>query len=179
MILNDMIELYKFVIKMNDDISNNKKDEFQLYIDNVFEKAHIVLKEYIKIFSNIRNNTTVYNWTALEVISYIEEIEYNQKDMRIYLRSINGIHLYPGTIDKDDYETFLNGVIHILVCKSGSREEVHTLLGFVSYCRGISLLNVEEQQYRLKDEANKTLKELEVAWETVCMSYNKIKLSVV
>lgn len=48
--LGDIIELYNFVKSMNEDLKNNKKDAFCTYVDDVYQKANIVLKNYMDIF---------------------------------------------------------------------------------------------------------------------------------
>lgn len=171
--IDSIIDLYNFIKKMNEDIKNNRKDIFNTYVDDVYQKANIVLKNYMDIFSLIRINVQNENWGAKEVISYIESVEYEHKDMRIYLRTLPATMSPPGRYFKDEYENFLENITHILICKTGFGEH-HTLLGFVDRCRKIALYDLEEQQH-ICEEANLILKYLEFSWEQVCISYNKIK----
>lgn len=174
--LGDIIELYNFIKNMNEDLKNNKKDAFGTYIDDVYQKANIVLKNYMDIFSSIRMNVKNENWGAKEVISYIEDVEYEHKDMRIYLRTLKGSHLPPGLWFGDEYETFLNNIIQILICKNGLGESEHTLLGFARRCREIQMSDLHIQQQIILREVNSILINLEEAWKVVCASYNKIKV---
>lgn len=174
--LGDIIELYNFIKNMNEDLKNNKKDAFGTYIDDVYQKANIVLKNYMDIFSSIRMNVKKENWGAKEVISYIEDVEYEHKDMRIYLRTLEGSHLPSGFWFGDEYETFLNSITQILICKNGFRESEHTLLGFVRKCREIQLFELHVQQQIILKEVNSILNSLGHTWEVVCISYNKIKV---
>lgn len=173
--LGDIIELYNFVKSMSEDLKNNKKDAFYTYVDDVYQKANIVLKNYMDIFSLIRMNVKKENWGTKEVISYIEDVEYRHKDMRIYLRTLKGSHLPPGIWFGDEFETFLNSITQILICKNGLRESEHTLLGFTRRCRKIQMSDLHIQQQTILREVNSILINLEEAWEVVCASYNKIK----
>lgn len=175
MVISEIIELYNFIKNMNEDLKSNRKDVFDSYIDDAYQKANIVLKNYLDIFSLIRTNVKNENWGAKEVISYIEDVEYEHKDMRIYLRELKGTHLPPGFCSNGDYESFLNSITQILICKNGIRE-VHTLLGFAENCRLIQVEELHIQQQMILNEVNSILNGLEEAWKAVCISYNKIKV---
>lgn len=96
--------------------------------------------------------------------------------MRIYLRTLGGSRLPPGLWFGDEYETFLNSIIQILICKNGIRENEHTLLGFVRRCREIQMSDLHIQQQIILKEVNSILINLEEAWKVVCASYSKIKV---
>lgn len=173
--ISDIIELYNFVKRMSEDYKNNKKMEFETYIDDVYKKSNVVLKDYMEIFSVIRTNISEKKWDANDVILYIEKVEYKHKDMRIYLRTLRETKIPLGVICQDDYETFLTSVIQLLTCHVGL-SNTHTLLGFVDSCRHYSLCNIEEQREKIFWLANGTLKGLEIIWENICTYYNKIKV---
>ena len=174
--ISNIIELYNFIKKMNEDLKNNRKDVFKTHVEDAYQKANIVLKNYLDIFSLIRTNIKKENWGAQEVISYIEDVEYEHKDMRIYLRTLEGAHVPSGFWFGDEYEIFLNSITQILICKNGLRENEHTLLGFARKCREIQIFDLYVQQQMILKEVNSILKNLEYAWEIVCISYNKIKV---
>lgn len=173
--ISDIIELYNFVKRMSEDYKNNKKMEFETYIDDVYQKSSVVLKDYMEIFSVIRTNLTEEKWDAKDVILYIEKVEYKHKDMRIYLRTLRETRIPLGIICQDDYETFLTSVIQLLTCHTGTSNH-HTLLGFVDSCRCYSSYNIEEQREQISSLANSTLRGLEIIWENICTYYNKIKV---
>ncbi len=172
--IGDIIELYNFVKQMNEDYKNNKKREIEIYIDDVYQKANIVLKDYMDIFSIIRTNVSEEKWYTEDIISYIEKVEYKHKDMRIYLRSLKGANIPLNFICEDDYENFLNSVIQLLACKWGVSSS-HTLLGFVEVCRQISIQNIENQREIILNITNNILKYLEITWRKTCTYYNKIR----
>lgn len=158
---------------MDEDLKNNRKDDFNTYIKDVYQKANVVLRNYMDVFSTIRKNVKNENWGAKEVISYIEDMEYEHKDIRIYLKSIKEVGL-PGIRCNNEYKNFLNGIYYILFCRYGIRD-IHTLLGFINICRNIIVYDLSIQQQTILREANFILKSLELSWEIVCESYNKIK----
>lgn len=172
--ISDLIELYNFIKMMNEDFKSNKKKNFDSYIDDVYQKSSVVLKDYMEIFSTIRTNINEQNWCAKDVILYIEKVEYKHKDMRIYLRTLKGSRWSPITISHDDYETFLNSVVQLLQCQTGGRE-LHTLLGFAEICRKSSLYDLEEQQKIIGEYTQGILECLEITWEKICNCYNNIK----
>lgn len=50
MVISEIIELYNFIKNMNEYLKSNRKDVFDSYIDDAYQKANIVLKNYLDIF---------------------------------------------------------------------------------------------------------------------------------
>lgn len=172
--LSEIIELFNFIKNMNEDLKNNKKESFHTYIDDVYQMANVVLKEYLDIFSTIKTNVSEKNWNANDILLYIEKVEYKHKDMRIYLRTLKCTRIPLNCICQDDYETFLTSIIQLLTCHTGL-SDTHTLLGFADLCRRYSSCNIDEQREKILMLTNSTLKGLEMIWEKICIYYNKIK----
>lgn len=79
----DLLEIYK-LLKEFINSGNEKKEE---YIDGIFNKTEIILKNYFEIFSEIRINIISGKYEINDIIEYLLKREYELKDIRVLIRS--------------------------------------------------------------------------------------------
>lgn len=170
----DILDLFELIKDMKKDIDNRNYSEFNMYIDDVFDKCQNVLENYFDIFSTIRQKVLMREWDAKDVLVYISSVEYEYKAIRIYLRNIKGYRMLSDREKgENDYKNFMNSVTHILSCKTGDGNTTHTLYNFCEKCRKV--IEDEEDVMEIYYDSSNILINLEISWRNVCYYYNQIK----
>ena len=135
-------------------INNKKEKKYTNYVNEIFQKSEIILKNYFDMFSTIRINVISGKFNVNDVINYLLEREYELKDMRILIRSFL----------KDKYYRDVND--SVIVDKSN-----HTINSYIKFCQSLLLEDSNVQKNKIINMTNGILQDLTTSWETVCDCY--------
>lgn len=82
----EILEIYNLLKEFISNRNEKKEQDFKKYIDDIFKKTEVIVKNYFKIFSEIRINVISGKYEIDDIIKYLLKREYEVKDIRILVR---------------------------------------------------------------------------------------------
>lgn len=67
----DMLELYNLIKEFISSRNTKKEQDFKKYIDDIFNKTEVIVKNYFEMFSEIRINVISGKYKTKDVIDYL------------------------------------------------------------------------------------------------------------
>lgn len=173
----DMLELYNLIKEFISSRNTKKEQDFKKYIDDIFNKTEVIVKNYFEMFSEIRINVISGKYKTKDVIDYLLKREYEVKDIRVLLRSFLQDKYYQSNEPK---VKFVAAIYGIMECYPVSNDTIvdksrHTINSYIKFCQGLLLDNEQTQKQKIIRMTDGILKDLTTSWETVCNCYRELK----
>lgn len=153
-----------------------KEEDFKIYVEDIYNKAEMILKNYFDIFSEIRINIISGKYKINDVIEYLLKREYELKDIRVFLRSFLKDQYYKNSETKTKFIAAIYGIMecypvnnNIIVDKSN-----HTINSYIKFCQELLLEDETMQKQKIIRMTDGILKDLTTSWETVCGCYRDL-----
>lgn len=173
----EIMEIYNLLKELIGNVNNRKEKEFEKYIDDVFEKTELILRNYFDMFSNIRINIISGEFNVNDVISYLTKREFELKDTRILVRSFLKDKYYNNSEVKVSFITSIYGIMECYPVNTGVviDKSNHTISSYIRFCEGLLLEDTLTQKNKIIQMTNTILKDLTSSWQTVCDCYKELK----
>lgn len=173
----EILDLFDLLKEFINSRNAKKEEEFKIYIDDIFNKTEIVLKNYIDMFSAIRINIISGKYNINDIIQYLWAREYEVKEVRVFLRSFLEDKYYQ---NDETRVKFVAAIYGIMECYPVSNNTIvdkskHTIKSYIKFCRGLLIENEETQKQKIIKMTDGVLKDLTTSWKTVCDCYRELK----
>lgn len=173
----EMLELYNIIKEFISSINTKKEQDFKIYIDDIFNKTEVILKNYFEMFSVIRINIISGNYEIKDVIEYLLKREYEVKEIRVLLRSFLKDKYYQSNETKVKFVTAIYGIMECYPVSNNTivDKSRHTINSYIKFCQGLLLEDEQTQKQKIIRMTDGVLKDLTTSWETVCNCYAELK----
>lgn len=173
----EILEIYSLLKEYISSRNVKKDQDFKTYIDDIFNKTEVVVKNYFEMFSEIRINIISGKYEINDVIEYLLKREYEVKEIRILLRSFLKDKYYQSNETK---MKFVAAIYGIMECYPVSNNTIvdksnHTINSYIKFCRGLLVEDERTQKQKIVHMTDGILKDLTTSWETVCICYKELK----
>lgn len=173
----EIFDLYNLLKEFIESRNTKKEENFKVYIEDIFNKTEIILKNYFDMFSEIRIGIISEKYQVDDVIKYLLKREYEVKDVRVLLRSFLKDKYYK---DNEVKTKFVAAIYGIMECYPVSNNVIvdksrHTINSYIKFCQGILFEDKQIQKNKIIHMTDGILKDLTTSWETVCNCYNELK----
>lgn len=175
----EILEIYNLLKEFISSRNTKKEQDVKKYIDDIFNKAEIIVKNYFEMFSEIRINIISGKYEINDVIKYLLKREYEVKEVRILLRSFLEDKYYQSNETK---VKFVAAIYGIMECYPVSNNTIvdksrHTINSYIRFCQRLLLEDERTQKQKIIYMTDGVLKDLTTSWETVCKCYRELKNS--
>lgn len=173
----DVLGIYNLLKEFISSRNTKKEEDFKKYIDDIFNKTEVVVKNYFEMFSEIRINIISGKYEINDVIEYLLKREYEVKEIRVLLRSFLKDKYYQSNETKVKFVAAIYGIMECYpVCNSTIVDRSrHTINSYIKFCQGLLLEDEQTQKQKIIHMTDGVLKDLTTSWETVCSCYRELK----
>lgn len=173
----EMLEIYNLLKEFISSRITKKEQEFKIYVDDIFNKTEIIVKNYFEMFSEIRINIISGEYEINDVIEYLLKREYEVKEIRVLLRSFLNDKYYQSNETKVKFVAAIYGVMECYPVTNNTivDKSRHTINSYIKFCRGLLLEDERTQKQKIIHMTDGILKDLTTSWETVCNCYTELK----
>lgn len=175
--MNEILDIFKLLKELLADRNNKKEEEIQIYIDDIFEKTELILKNYMDIFSTIRINIISGKFNIDNVIAYLLEREYELKDVRVFLRTYLEDKYYSNDETKIKFVAAIFGIMECYPVRNGMiiDKTNHTINSYITFCRSLLFEDTNTQCRKILGMTDGILLDLTTSWKTACECYKELK----
>lgn len=173
----EIVEIYSILKEFVNSRNTKKEEDSKRYVDDIFNKTEVILRNYFEMFSEIRINIISGEYGINDVIGYLLKREYEFKDIRVLLRSFLKDKYYQNNEMKVKFVAAIYGIIecypvsnNIIVDKSN-----HTINSYIKFCQSLLLEDKVTQKQKIIHMTDGVLRDLTTSWETVCNCYRELK----
>lgn len=173
----ELLEIYNLLKEFISNKNAKKERDLEKYIDDIFNKTEIVVKNYFEMFSEIRINIISGKYKINDIIDYLLKREYEIKEIRILIRSFLQDKYYQSNETK---VKFVAAIYGIMECYPVSNNTIvdksrHTINSYIKFCQGLLLEDEQTQKQKIINMTEGILKDLTTSWETVCKCYRELR----
>lgn len=173
----ELLEIYNLLKEFISNKNAKKELDLEKYIDDIFNKTEIVVKNYFEMFSEIRINIISGKYKINDIIDYLLKREYEIKETRILIRSFLQDKYYQSN---ETRVKFVAAIYGIMECYPVSNNTIvdksrHTINSYIEFCQGLLLEDEQTQKQKIINMTEGILKDLTTSWETVCKCYRELR----
>lgn len=173
----ELLEIYNLLKEFISNKNAKKEQDLEKYIDDIFNKTEIVVKNYFEMFSEIRINIISEKYKINDIIDYLLKREYEIKETRILIRSFLQDKYYQSNETK---VKFVAAIYGIMECYPVSNNTIvdksrHTINSYIKFCQGLLLEDEQTQKQKIINMTEGILNDLTTSWETVCKCYRELR----
>lgn len=173
----ELLEIYNLLKEFISNKNAKKELDLEKYIDDIFNKTEIVVKNYFEMFSEIRINIISGKYKINDIIDYLLKREYEIKETRILIRSFLQDKYYQSN---ETRVKFVAAIYGIMECYPVSNNTIvdksrHTINSYIEFCQGLLLEDEQTQKQKIINMTEGILKDLTTSWKTVCKCYRELR----
>lgn len=161
----ELLEIYNLLKEFISNKNAKKEQDLEKYIDDIFNKTEIVVKNYFEMFSEIRINIISEKYKINDIIDYLLKREYEIKETRILIRSFLQDKYYQSNETK---VKFVAAIYGIMECYPVSNNTIvdksrHTINSYIKFCQGLLLEDEQTQKQKIINMTEGILNDLTIS----------------
>lgn len=173
--IGDIKDIFSMLLDLYRSRMDKKYNEFNIYIDEIFNNTKRIEENYLDILSKVRYGIVYGDWTGEEAVRYLSKVEYELKSERIYIREELK---YLNKVYNGELEEFVGAVFNIMYCEYVDRFNIgkdikHRFTGLIQYAENFQLAPFYKE--RFIEYINHMLDEVNKSWEIICSKYFVLK----